>query len=95
VNAQVVGLEGRVFSLSPKMRTRTLQASPSEAMNFLHYLVNYYPSGTKQEPGSRLDRMVESARASAVREITAYLREHTGETLGNGPTNRIQKYGSK
>ena len=57
-----------------EMRSRALQGSPSDAAGCLEYVVGYYPSGTKQVVGSRLDRLVEQARASVVREILAYLR---------------------
>src|SRR5256885_1076545 len=62
-----------------EMRNKALQSDASGAVGCLEYVVNYYPSGTKQESGSRLDRMVESARAQSVREILAYLRTKTGE----------------
>jgi hypothetical protein len=38
-----------------EMRTKALRSSPSEAVNHLEYVVSYYPSGTKQISGSRLD----------------------------------------
>jgi len=76
-----------------EMRAKAIEASPSEAVRFLSYAVNYYPSGTKQVPGSRLDRMVELARASAVREIIADLKEKTGEDLGANTQAWIDKYG--
>jgi hypothetical protein len=61
----------------------------------LAYAVGYYPSGTKQETGSRLDRMVEQARTVAIYEIVAHLRARTGEDLGAGPEVWIQKYAKK
>jgi hypothetical protein len=38
------------------------------------YIAWYYPSGTKQWKNSDLDRIVESARQSALATIDAYLR---------------------
>jgi len=75
------------------MRIKAIKASPSEAVGFLSYAANYYPSGTKQVPGSRLDRMVEQARASAVREMIADLKQKTGEDLGTNAQAWIDKYG--
>ena len=74
------------------MRAKALQSDPAEAVGYLKYVVWYYPSGSKQDVGSRLDRIVERERALAVREIIAYLRTNTGEDLGEGPEAWIQKY---
>src|SRR5438105_15566668 len=58
-----------------EMRAKAVSAAdPHEAAGYLEYAVNYYPSGTKQDSGSRLDRVVERARRSAIREIIAHLR---------------------
>ena len=75
-----------------EMRNRALQSDASGAAECLEYVVAYYPSGTKQEVGSRLDRMVESARVQSVREILAYLRTKTGEDLGSNPESWVRKY---
>ena len=53
-----------------------------------------YPSGTKQETGSRLDRIVERERGVAVRDIVAHLRTKTGEDLESSEA-WIQKYGKR
>ena len=74
------------------MRTRALQSSPTEAAGYLQYVVHYYESGSKQQPGSRLDRMVERERQRAARDIIAYLRTKTGQDLGESPEAWIQKY---
>lgn len=78
-----------------EMRSRALQAAPADAAGCLQYVVHYYPSGTKQVVGSRLDRVVEQARASAVREIIAALRGKTGEDLGSSAEPWIEKYASR
>ncbi len=75
-----------------EMRDEALHSDASGAAGCLDYVVNYYPSGTKQVSGSRLDRMVESARGQSVREILAYLRTKTGEDLGTDPESWIKKY---
>jgi hypothetical protein len=78
-----------------EMRTRALQSDAAEAAGCLEYVVGYYPSGSKQETGSRLDRMVERERTLAARDIIAYLRTKTGEDLGAGPETWIQKYAKR
>jgi hypothetical protein len=78
-----------------EMRTRALQSDAAGAVGCLEYVVAYYPSGTKQETGSRLDRMVERERERAVRDIVAYLRTKTGQDLGERPEAWIQKYGNR
>lgn len=78
-----------------EMRTRALQSDAAEAADCLQYVVGYYPSGSKQETGSRLDRMVERERTLAARDIVAYLRTKTGEDLGASPEAWIQKYAKK
>jgi len=77
------------------MRAQALQSDPAGAAGCLQYVVGYYPSGSKQETGSRLDRMVERERALAVRDILAYLRAKTGEDLGGSPEAWIQKYAKR
>jgi hypothetical protein len=78
-----------------EMREKALNSNVPGAAGCLEYVVNYYPSGTKQESGSRLDHMVESARAQSVREIVAYLRSKTGEELGTNPESWIKKYAKR
>jgi hypothetical protein len=66
-----------------QMRQEAATAPPGEAVAFLRYAVGYYPSGTKQVPGSGLDKVVERARRSAVREIIADLRRRTQKDYGD------------
>jgi hypothetical protein len=77
------------------MRTRALQSSASDAAGCLQYVVHYYESGSKQETGSRLDRMVERERQRAAQDIMAYLRIKTGQDLGESPEAWIQKYAQR
>ena len=74
------------------MRRQALQSDAAGAAGCLAYVVNYYPSGSKQETGSRLDRMVERERGLAERDIIAYLRTKTGQNLGESPEPWITKY---
>jgi hypothetical protein len=58
-------------------------------VRYLEYTLWYYPSGTRQTKGSGLDRMVERARQSAVREMIAVLRSRTGKDFGDDPRRWI------
>lgn len=75
-----------------EMRSKAVQGSPTTAAECLQYVVAYYPTGSKQQTGSKLDRMVERARARALAEIVAHLRRSTGEDLGEAPEPWIAKY---
>jgi hypothetical protein len=75
-----------------EMRERALRSQATEAARCLAYAVTYYPSGTKQTTGSRLDRIVEQYRAIAVKDILIHLRRVTGDDLGDDPEAWIQKY---
>ena len=53
------------------------------AMGSLEYIVNYYPSGTKQTAGSTLDIIVERSRSLAEASIIEKLRAETGKDFGS------------
>lgn len=74
------------------MRDKALMASPEEAAGCLAYAVDYYPSGTKQTSGSRLDLAVERVRRDITEQIIAHLRLKTGRDLGNAPEKWIAEY---
>jgi hypothetical protein len=76
-----------------EMRAKTEAADPEEGLQFLEYAVSYYPSGTKQIAGSRLDTIVERARRSAVREMVATLRKKTGQNFGDDPRAWLDRRG--
>ena len=78
-----------------EMRSHALQSDLSEAVSSLRYASSYYPSGTKQVRGSRLDRIVERERSDAVRAIISHLRAKTGEDLGDTPEKWIERYAKK
>jgi hypothetical protein len=67
------------------MEQKAKSSPPEEAAEYLEYLVNYYPSGTKQLAGSKLDRIVESARSHAIKAVIDGLRSTTGKDLGDDP----------
>ncbi len=79
----------RNFEMS---RNKALQSDAAGAASCLDFVVYYYPSGTKQEAGSGLDRTVERVRRSAIRDIIAHLRTLTGEDLGESPEPWVAKY---
>ena len=78
-----------------EMRRQALQSDTEGATRCLNYVVGYYPSGSKQPTGSRLDQIVERERALAASDIVAYLRAKTGEDLGENPETWIEKYTDK
>jgi hypothetical protein len=79
----------RIFA---EVRSKALTSDHAGAVECLKYVVNYYPKGTKQIPGSPLDQTVERARVRAIEEIIAHLRTSTGSDLGSTPEPWIQKY---
>lgn len=77
------------------MREKAAGGDAKAAAGALEYVVSYYPSGTKQTLGSKLDRIIERARASAISDIIADLRVKTGDNLGDDPRPWIEKYGAQ
>jgi len=77
----------KVFEL---MRLKALASTPLEAAESMLYVQNYYPSGGKQSPGSRMDQIVEAARAGVIREIANHLRSKTAHDFGNDPAKWIK-----
>ena len=65
------------------------------AVGFLEYAHNYYPSGTKQTAGSRLDRIVERSRSHAERQIIEMLRVVTDADLGTDVDVWIREFGNQ
>lgn len=82
----------RVFE---EARTKALQGGISEASALLEYVTIYYPSGSKQRVGSHLDTVVERYRNMVIHDISQYLRQETGEDLGDKPASWIQRYGGE
>ena len=90
-----VAFAGEQSQISDEMRIRAIQSDTTNATRCLEYVINYYPSGTKQLAGSRLDRMVERERAVAVNAIMNYLHDKTGDDLGAKPEAWIQRYAKR
>jgi predicted metal-dependent hydrolase len=75
------------------MQTQSHQSTtPRDIAESLEYVAHYYPSGTKQEAGSRLDRVVERHRKAVVRDIVEHLRSVTKQDFGERPEPWIEKY---
>lgn len=58
-----------------EMRQMSVGSAPQAMQESLDYTRSYYPSGSKQVAGSKLDRIVERPRQNAIREIEAGLQE--------------------
>ena len=78
-----------------EMRARALESDPAAAAGYLEYAVRYYPTGSKQRTGSRLDIMVERERATAVRDIITYLRVKSGQDLGTSAEKWIERFAKR
>lgn len=84
-----IGLAEAQTAIFEQMRQQVADSDAIE-VGCLEYVVVYYPSGTKQTAGTPLDRVVERARRSTVREIIATLRTKTGEDFGDDPRRWIE-----
>lgn len=90
-----VALADEQIAIFDEMRTKAERSDPAEAAGCLGYVANYYPSGTKQTKGSRLDKIVESARAHAIAAIIADLRKRSGKDLGDDPNRWVEHFATK
>ena len=76
------------------MRAQALAStSPRVIADSLQGATDYYRSGTRQQAGSPLDRIVERHRTAVVRDIITHFRRTTGEELGESSDPWIEKYG--
>lgn len=67
------------------MQKQALDGDTDDAVECLRYTLSYYPSGTKQKHGSRLDRIVEQSRQQAISLIIKTLEVKSGEQRGSDP----------
>lgn len=79
-----VGMAEEQTAVFENMR-QMAEESEGREVDYLDYALWYYQSGSKQIPGSLLDRMVERARQSSVREILSILKKRTGKDFGEDP----------
>jgi hypothetical protein len=66
-------------------------SDPARAAECLQYVLEYYPSGSKQIHGSKLDQIVERVRAESVLKIIRILRTKTGKDFGDDPKRWIEE----
>jgi len=78
-----------------EMRIKASQSDPDKAVEYLDYTLHYYPSGSKQVQGSRLDRIVERARDNAVSAIIADLRKRSDKDFGDDPQRWVDELKSQ
>jgi hypothetical protein len=75
-----------------------LSEAPSDvraAVGYIKAIREYYPSGTKQTRGSRLDLVVERARNSMIGQIVGDLRRTADHDLGDKPGAWMKAFGSE
>ena len=65
---------------------------PAKAARYLDAVISYYPSGSKQQQGTTLDRLVERHRNDASMAIIRHLRQITGTDLGNDPQRWLEEF---
>lgn len=79
----------RIFHL---MQNEIYQSKdPYDMAVKLNYIVSYYPSGTKQEKGSRLDCIVETVRKNVTSDVINFLKRSTGKDFGSDAQQWINK----
>ena len=94
IKARVAWAEEQT-ALFQKMLDTALPGDAHIAAECLGFLDGYYPSGSKQVTGSRLDRIAERERTRVSRMIIDHLRSQTGQDLGANPNAWIEKHGTR
>lgn len=84
-----VGFAEEQTQIFDAMRAKARKSDVVGAIGCLKYTLSYYPSGTKQIPGSKLDLMVERSRRHAIEDIIEELRHKSGKDLGDDPEDWI------
>jgi len=84
--------EGQTVYFEEDRRRALASNSPDEIVALMESTVNYYPSGTKQPTGTRVDRIVERARNLAAADMILRLKQVTGLDLGKDPAKWIEKH---
>ncbi len=87
--------EGDTGIHAEMVKEARLTKDPKRAAECLRYLIWYYPSGSKQVTGSKLDRIVERCRTSSALAIIAHMRAITGKDLGDKPEPWIEQFASQ
>lgn len=89
---RVAFADGQVRIFEDMKATANATTDPRKLSGQLEYVVNYYPSGSKQVTGTQLDRVVEAARSNAIAAIIGRLRAATGKDLGNDSEKWLKEY---
>ncbi|MBI1177644.1 hypothetical protein GC207_09420 [bacterium] len=67
----------------------------ADIASYLAYAHVYYTSGSKQIPGSTLDRVVEKVRRRSEAQIIQRMKVLSGQDLGEDPEKWITRYRAK
>jgi hypothetical protein len=84
-----------IFEDMVNQASKVLSDSPPnvrQAVEYLQYAHHYYPSGTKQTTGTRLDRIVERCRNSSEQRIIELLRRAGAKDCGTDPEDWIKEH---
>jgi prepilin-type processing-associated H-X9-DG protein len=84
--------DGQVAIFEDMKASANGTTDPQQLSGKLEYVMNYYPSGSKQKSGTQLDRIVELARSNSIAVIIGRLRIVTGKDLGNDPKDWVGQY---
>jgi hypothetical protein len=85
-----VALAEEQIGIFDEMEARAKLQPYENGVDALQYVVRYYPSGTKQVEGSKLDSVVECCRTRTAQSIIDILRKKSGKDLGPNPEAWIE-----
>jgi hypothetical protein len=89
---QVALADGQITTFNEIAASGNSATDPRILSGKLEFLLNYYPSGSKQTKGTQLDRIVETARSNSIDRIIIRLRSTTGKDIGNDPQQWLNEY---
>jgi hypothetical protein len=75
-NLHVAFADEQIEIFEDMVQKSSVATKADEIALFRQYTQSYYPSGTKQITGSKLDFIVETARKNALARIDAYANAH-------------------
>ena len=89
---EVAFARGQVTTFEVMRASSQTETNANKIAEALEYVINYYPSGSKQRQRSSLDSIVETARSNAVTAIISRLRMTTGKDFGTDPNAWLKEY---
>lgn len=89
---KVAFADGQVAIFEEMKASASSTTDPQQLSGKLEYVLNYYPTGSKQVKGTQLDRIVETARSNSIAAIITRLRGVTGKDFGNDPQQWLKEY---